>query len=125
MGHPGHASGVGIGASTILRVGTIFCSQINLHHCSTASNSLNEWFAAGRQTNLNAPVGENSRAKVALIQEPHVYHGQIKSLSQELKIYKGKEKAHVRACIGGILVLSSTSCPTISRNYHPLCSQKS
>ena len=81
-----------------------------------------------------------------MIQEPHVYKGKILGLDRELKVYRGKGKTKVRACIattkdieawlitqysnedqtaigikveGGVLVMASTYMPFDSAEPPP------
>ena len=77
--------------------GTLTFSQINLHHCTTASLALNEWFA--RQEKRGNSGVECSDAKIALIQEPYLSRGKVQGLHKNLKIFRGSNGPKIRACI--------------------------
>ena len=38
----------------------IICSQINLHHCAAAAQSINDWMAITVHTNPISPLGQNN-----------------------------------------------------------------
>ena len=71
----------------------IQCSQINLHRSPTANISVNEWMA-GRTMQTS-----QTRAKVALVQEPHNTMGKITNISKNLKVFTGKTNQNIRASI--------------------------
>ena len=81
------SDGAESGSSSRIGAKDIFCSQINLHHCSTAALAINEWFA------------KSLDAKIALIQEPYLIRGKIQGLQNNLKIYRGSQGPKIRACI--------------------------
>ena len=81
----------------------IQCSQINLHHCIAAANSLNDWFAdAGVHTppHPSGGGGEVSLVpKIALVQEPYLNRGKVRGFEKNLKVFCGKKSGKIRACI--------------------------
>ena len=95
----GERSGTGDGANASSGARTLFISQINLHHCSTATIALNEWFAGSVRHTPPLPYGEGGKSKIALIQEPHYSINNTMGLSKELKIYKGRSEGKIRASI--------------------------
>ena len=104
------AGGDRVGASCETSTGShsrfheIQCSQINLHHCVAAANSLNEWFAhteghtpphGGKVSNLSF-----NSAKIALVQEPYLVRGKVKGFeTKNVNVFTGSKTGKIRACI--------------------------
>ena len=74
------------GTGNFSRFCEIRCSQINLHHCIAAANSLNDWFAdAGVHTPPHSSRGGGEVSlvpKVALVQEPYLNRGKIRGFEK-------------------------------------------